>query len=634
MSLKKALDKVKRWFGIGVIPKRKQQGRSETKYPLPASREKSKIQQRGIEKSYQPQKTRAEILASLGRSKGRTQPSNRTIEKAERPSNPNARPEQAKKPRSDSAASLDRSKGSTQHDNHKNKKPREQLTLKKGTEKVKRTGSDGASSLQRSTGRNRVPTQTARKPDSSPKTSCVADQINNTRDDTADSLYKSVVRTQFDDRSIDGAKQEIVIGLDFGTAFTKVVLGEIRARYAVPFEPYASKDNPYLLPSGMTILRDGNGCVLGDPAESGTWCGDLKMPIITRTIDQEGKVKVAAFLALVFQHVREWFLETHKGTYGGKRIVWLVNMGLPTDSYDDSELMELYKQIALAAWTASVMSGEISVDLVSKCLERSVKESDPLTPDIRTRLLPPDMFDCFPEFAVQLSGYVRSPRRRPDLHALVDIGAGTVDITTFNVHQNNDEEDLYPVMDQKVISAGVNFLVRARLEHFNQAEKWKSTAFVNMVDDPTFARILGVSENALPDADYEVLNQVAEALVKVLKYTKEHRYPLSRHWDIGVPTFFVGGGANVQAYKKQIKQFESLRPPSLIRIINLDAPEDLIAPNTPPDSYHRLSVAYGLSFSPEDIGEVRVKSQTEDVDAVIPDEQGTFGNRYVSQDMT
>jgi hypothetical protein len=438
-------------------------------------------------------------------------------------------------------------------------------------------------------------------------------------------------RTQFDERSAQGPRQEIVIGLDFGTAFTKAVLGAFPARYAVPFGPYATRDNPYLLASGITLVGERGECVLGECAGSGQWCGDLKMPIITQTMNQAAKAKAAAFLASVFRYIRDWFLATHEGTYRGKRLVWVVNLGLPTDSYDDEELTELYHDLARAAWTASVMPGPVSVERVRQYLETIVIQPDRLPPAIRDRLLAPDMIACFPEFAVQLTGYVRSPRRQPDLHALVDIGAGTVDVTTFNVHRNADGDDLYPVMDQKVIAAGVNFLVRQRVENCGEPGGWRPSPFENLPDDHVFVRKLGTSQQALRAADREILDQVSETLQAVLKYTKDHRYPLSRHWGSGVPTFLVGGGARVQAYRDRLLQFECLRPPFLIRTMDLDIPEDLVAPDAPKGSYDRLSVAYGLSFSPDDIGEIRRGPETPDTDplgAAAPD----WRDRYVDRD--
>lgn len=453
------------------------------------------------------------------------------------------------------------------------------------------------------------------------------------RSEATASAASSEGRTQFDERSAQGARQEIVIGLDFGTAFTKVVLGEIRAHYAVPFGSYATPDNPYLLPSGITLVGERDECVLGERVDAGTWCGDLKMPIITRTMNQDAKAKAAAFLALVLRYARDWFLSTQERTYGGKRIVWLVNVGLPTDSFDDKELNELYQQLAGAAWTVSVMPGPVSLGRVRDYLETVEIRHDRLPPAIRDRLLAPDMFACFPEFAAQLGGYVRSPQRQPDLHALIDIGAGTVDVTTFVVHHNADGDDLYPVMDQKVIAAGVSFLVRGRLERCGKQGGWQPSPFENIPDDQTFSRKLRTSQEALRAADRKVLDQVGDTLRAVLKYTKDHRYPISRHWETGVPTFLVGGGALVQAYRDRIQRFESLHPPFLIHTMDLDTPEDLRAPDAPKNSYNRLSVAYGLSFGPDDIGEVRRKAETEDVHAPVG-AAGAFADKFVGKEVT
>jgi len=58
--------------------------------------------------------------------------------------------------------------------------------------------------------------------------------------------------TQFPDTSSHSPKQLLTIGLDFGTAFTKVVIGETRTSYAVSFK-CQNLENPYLLPCVLYI---------------------------------------------------------------------------------------------------------------------------------------------------------------------------------------------------------------------------------------------------------------------------------------------------------------------------------------------------------------------------------------------
>ena len=62
--------------------------------------------------------------------------------------------------------------------------------------------------------------------------------------------------TQFPMTKMDAPKQQIVIGLDFGTAFTKVIIGEVRKCYAVPFKNIKS-NNPYLLPCFLNVGKQG-----------------------------------------------------------------------------------------------------------------------------------------------------------------------------------------------------------------------------------------------------------------------------------------------------------------------------------------------------------------------------------------
>lgn len=64
----------------------------------------------------------------------------------------------------------------------------------------------------------------------------------------------------------------------------------------------------------------------------------------------------------------------------------------------------------------------------------------------------------FPEFVAQVAVYARSPQRQDGLHLLVDCGAGTLDIATFNVgRQPGTNEDIYPILQSEVAPLGRTF---------------------------------------------------------------------------------------------------------------------------------------------------------------------------------
>ena len=52
-------------------------------------------------------------------------------------------------------------------------------------------------------------------------------------------------------------QQQLVMGLDFGTAFTKLIIGETRTHFAVPFSEFTDGANPYLLKSLFYVAADG-----------------------------------------------------------------------------------------------------------------------------------------------------------------------------------------------------------------------------------------------------------------------------------------------------------------------------------------------------------------------------------------
>ena len=78
--------------------------------------------------------------------------------------------------------------------------------------------------------------------------------------------------------------QELVIGLDFGTAFTKVVVGETTYAHAISFG-----SNDCLLPSILHVDLAGR-CFLTATDDSEV-CSDLKLPLLLESIDKELQMK-------------------------------------------------------------------------------------------------------------------------------------------------------------------------------------------------------------------------------------------------------------------------------------------------------------------------------------------------------
>ena len=104
----------------------------------------------------------------------------------------------------------------------------------------------------------------------------------------------------------------------------------------------------------LTVLDD-NKCQLGFSDFASKSIEEIKLRLIKGDFSLDAKIHAAAFLALVLRHVKNWLLETHDNIYGDREIEWFVNVGLPTASYDDRKLSEIYREIIEVAWKASVL---------------------------------------------------------------------------------------------------------------------------------------------------------------------------------------------------------------------------------------------------------------------------------------
>lgn len=429
---------------------------------------------------------------------------------------------------------------------------------------------------------------------------------------------------------------QLVIGLDFGTSFSKVIVGEARVRYAVPFDGYAFGENALLLPSALCVLPGMDKCILGAKEQGGSLYDNLKMPLIERNFSGEVQLRAAAFLALIFRHTRHWLFDAHGSIYKDREIEWFVNVGLPTDSYDDEKLTSAYLRIVRSAWHTSVMPGDVTLQAAFDCLARDNASGERVRGGLAGPLLPNDRINAFPEFAAQLAGYVRSARRRDGLHVTVDVGGGTLDVTVFNVHQS-DGEDVYPIFARKVAPLGVRYLSIARSRGLDDLVSEALSPFVDLPSDAEFRKRFRITKDELRKADQPFRRRVEGVVAEPLRYTKQQRYPGAPQWRVGssrygepLPGFFCGGGVLSEFYADLLHKFEGRRPPLRLRSSPLPIPDDLEAPGMMSRDYARLAVAYGLSFDPYDIGLIRRMDEIEDVHAETSN--STYEDRYIGKE--
>lgn len=456
--------------------------------------------------------------------------------------------------------------------------------------------------------------------------------------------------TQFDSRNKDPI--DVVIGFDLGTSCTKVVLQSPyfggSPAYLVPFGEYSHPASPYLLPTNVSVKP--NGVFDLDNGGAELVCREIKLKLLNGDPGQTFKNSMGskqlsigsfefavAYMALVLRLARQWFIENKKDLFGGYRVRWHLNVGIPSAGYDDDEKRALFADVARKAWVASTIEAGISID-AAMTIARSKTEPDALF-DIH-----PDDINVIPEVAAEVVGYAKSHFRNSGLHVLIDIGASTLDVAGFNL-QDKEGEDRYNILSTKLEWLGAYVCHIARVNAVREF-LWASLDHVAGGYDLIEALPASLQDyrdelHRLEFSDERKINkgfyeQCKRTISSVLVSLKRDRDPLADEWSAGLPVFVCGGGSSLEIYRTVLKDLDGFWKTSMntkgFRIQNLPTPENLEADGVQEEEYHRFAVAYGLSYPEHDIGEIVPPTAIPDMERK-PRSSKYDGCEYIGKEM-
>ncbi len=448
-------------------------------------------------------------------------------------------------------------------------------------------------------------------------------------------------------------KLDAVIGFDFGTSCSKVIIHIEQERYAVNFSSLTQrKDYPYFLPTRLFLDNLGNFSLIeGEQSFSDIKINLMSDPSLVINIKQ-GAITAAelvtAYLALAFQQVREYFFTKHP-RYKEYDLQWSVNLGMPASSYENKEL---YKTLFIAlagAWEVS-FEEDINIEFIKKACDEAEERINFGNIKVEKGFYDNKMaanFSVFPEVIAQIVGYAKSSLRIDGLHLLVDVGASTLDMATFNVHHDEYEDDLFPLFVSKVERLGALMLHRNRVLNL---QKYRGVDFDKNIKDfsviPTIYRGHNNEFYNIEEYDKEFLNKCENFILIGITQTKNSRHPYAPEWGEsrqniktnhvddsvldgvipkyrnleekmnakntrgGLRVFLCGGGSQLKEYETVIEKVHQKFNRSFTSIdFNLIQLPNLM--NI--DNFHRMLVAYGLSFDSFDIGGIKLESEIENL---------------------
>ena len=190
------------------------------------------------------------------------------------------------------------------------------------------------------------------------------------------------------------------------------------------------------------------------------------------------------------------------------------------------------------------------------------------------------------EVAAGAKGFAKSDEGTTGLYLMVDVGAATLDVCMFRLHKNLNDPDRYLLLESHVQALGVEayhcFLKEGRT-------------------DGGFAE------------------QCDRCLREVIWKTKVNRDRQNVCWKAGgeLPVFVIGGGAKHRLHRAVV---ESLEPwlkqhagSQGIRPVPPEIPKCDLPERIDDDDFGRMAVAWGLSYSPTDMGEIEPMSNIKDI---------------------
>ena len=441
---------------------------------------------------------------------------------------------------------------------------------------------------------------------------------------------------------------EIVIGLDFGTSSTKVVLQDMgRHSYAVPFTD--ATDNPYLLPArlyehgGQYSLSDGEVVLR-----------NIKLRLMNKAVEPSVLVAAVAYLALVIRHCRGWLWHEHRDVYARDAITWGLNLGLPAASYENDWLVERFLAVAIASLE---LADDSCVDITAEAAGRSVSWAQHETKRLKNEggnlieTVTNEYFvGVFPEIAAQIHGFVRSARwdsSSKPMMMMVDVGAGTVDASIFTVTRPDRGTRHFNFLGNNVEPNGAMNLHQERISWLERVIKdngqWTDeleryfreinvpTDWLRPIPDNLQDYIPGMMLTTAPghnvDSAFYNKRYWYQLYIETMAPVKKDKVPGSPQWK-RLPFFLCGGGRNIPLYRSFVEKFNGAAQLSMgLENMELSKPENMEAKGLKKAEFHRLSVAYGLSY--EDVGSCLKPSEIPDMSVSISD----WKTRYVSKDI-
>jgi hypothetical protein len=464
-------------------------------------------------------------------------------------------------------------------------------------------------------------------------------------EERADQVYDKYV-LQFRRPGTDG-ECDLIIGLDFGTSASKVVIQapylQGSPTFAVDFGQFAHRSMPFLLPSVLWVDRSGFCRLSGE--DGATHVRDIKLELFSSPDLAKSKLGpshyglqaeqvASAYLSLILRYARIWFLESQQNLISHfSKLVWSVNLGVPSPCVEDNEDNLRFRRIGKSGWMLSVLHADVTLELAQK--ELTLLDENPAYWDNDPEEVVCNL-DIVPEIAAGAVGYAMSDLRREGAHVMIDVGASTLDVCSFILRQS--DQDRYSLLTADVKQLGTIKLHHARIEAIQHAFERQAQKLIDK-HDPLTPLADGIDSYLLPEDEIRREVSLAEEAfqkdcLKMIKTVihdmRTRRAPNEDVWRRKLPILLIGGGSKSPFYEAIARSIDDwardLYQNEGVSLQQVPVPKSLKLETS---EYHRLAVAWGLSHQSFDIGEIIPADRIKDID---PPTKRKWEDSFISKD--
>jgi hypothetical protein len=290
------------------------------------------------------------------------------------------------------------------------------------------------------------------------------------------------------------------------------------------------------------------------------------------------------FIALAVRHVQKWFRSSVPNA-ARTGVRWRLHVGLPSIA-TDGELATMFRIVASMGLALATQPGPVRRRGVSNLARE-----------------PGRGVEVIPELLAQLDVYLSSNQRQDDLHALIDIGAGTLDVGFFILHEREGQM-VMTLAGCTVKELGAHFLLAAGVGRAGQALEWND-ADAGLGPEE-------ISKRTQEPAD--AIQPRRHRYVQDVKAAFNSAYLEARsHYDTGpvnlgqapLRVFFCGGGSRLNHTQAILPELDAdftrlgRTRSFLVSSLPKASPEAFVYEGA---SYDRMSVAHGLCNRGVNIG--------------------------------